>query len=627
MAEQLFLCGVTPAQRAEYSGGRELHIHGPRANIRLRLDDIRRRLLDVEPTLLTDLAEIATYVFAADNSVRRGGVKFKNMGEAWRRSFRLVIAVRQPGTWREPQRLHTLREVLAFLTEDEWGFEFVELEKPPALDDYLNFSETGVDRPGNATIVLFSGGLDSFAGAVQELYSSNRHVVLLSRRIGGMTDSRQRELADELRRRHPRRITHVPVSAGLTDETQAIEHTQRTRSFLLTAMALIAAEIEGTDRIRFYENGIMSVNLPISTQVVGARASRSTHPRSLMLLESLCRLLQDGDTAIDNPFIWRTKVEVVQELRGKPEGDATRHTLSCSHTRHVDKYKTHCGVCIQCLQRRISTLGAGAGGADPGEAYAIDLLLGPRQRGLDRAMVVDTVRSALEFHRLSDAGFATRFAGEFAWLTTSFPGQAPDEVARKFMAMFRRHGEVVRTIFTEAASVHAGELIDHSLPGSCLLQLVVNAPDIEIEREPIAAQLPDTYRELEASEEFTEQGEIRLAVDQDGKRILVGVIAPLTGPAEFKIVSELVRLYREDREAELVPENYRTISAADLAEAAGSEGDISGRKAISRIRKKISREYRSLYGSELGLDVIIENVLGKGYRLNPAVRVVTPDQI
>ena len=627
MAERLFLCGVTPAQRVEYSGGRDLHIHGPRANLRLRLDDIRRRLFDVEPTLLTDLVEIATYVFAADNSVSRGGVKFENMGEAWRRSFRLAIAVRQPGTWKEPQRLHALREVLAFLTDDEWEFEFVELENPPTLPDYLNFAEARVESPGDATIVLFSGGLDSYAGAVEELYSSNRHVVLLSRQIGGMTDSRQRELAEELRRRHPRRITHVPVSAGLTDETKAIEHTQRTRSFLLTAMALIAAEIEGTDRIRFYENGIMSVNLPISTQVVGTRASRSTHPRSLMLLESLCRLIRPSDTVIDNPFIWKTKIEVVNELRDKPEGEAIQRTLSCSKTRQMTKYRTHCGACVQCLQRRISTLGGGAGEDDPAKAYAIDLLLGPRQRGVDRAMAVDTVRSALEFRRLSDASFATRFASEFAWLTTCYPGLEPSDVARRFIGMFRRHGEVVRTIFAEAAAAHKFELIDHTLPDSCLLLLVVNAPDIEIEREPITTQLSGTDRKTEAGEDVTEHGAMLLAVDQAGKRILIDGIAPLMGPAEFRTLSELVRIYRQDREAERAPENYRTILAADLAEAAGSEGDISGRKTISRIREKISREYQSLYGSELGLDAIIETVQGKGYRLNPAVRVVTPDQI
>ena len=143
-------------------------------------------------------------------------------------------------------------------------------------------------------------------------------------------------------------------------------------------MAVVAAEIERTDRIRFYENGIMSVNLPISTQVVGARCSRSTHPHSLMLLQDLCRLISQGDIAIENPFVWKTKVEVVKELWGKPEGDAIRRTLSCSRTREITKYKPHCGKCAQCLQRRIATLGAGAAEVDPGEAYVVDLLLGPR---------------------------------------------------------------------------------------------------------------------------------------------------------------------------------------------------------------------------------------------------------
>jgi hypothetical protein len=127
----------------------------------------------------------------------------------------------------------------------------------------------------------------------------------------------------------------VPVSVGLMDETRAIEHTQRTRSFLLAAMALVAAEIERADRIRFYENGIMSVNLPIATQAVGARCSRSTHPRSLVLLQELGRLIRQDSISIENPFIWKTKVEVVKDLWGKPEGKAIKYTLSCSRTRQT----------------------------------------------------------------------------------------------------------------------------------------------------------------------------------------------------------------------------------------------------------------------------------------------------
>ena len=274
MLDHLFLCGLGPTQRAGYEGGRELHLHGTKQNLRLQMDNVRSWLSEVEPALLTDLVEVATYVFAADNLVSRGGDAFKNMGEAWRRRIRLVIAVRRPGIWKEPQHLHVLCQALRFLSEDSWDFEFVMLEDPPSLQGYLMFARE-VDAARSATIVPFSGGLDSYAGAVHELCASDRHVILLSRRIGGMTDRAQRELANELKARHPGRVTFVPVSAGLTDETKAVEHTQRTRSFLLTAMALAAAEFEAADRIRFYENGIMSANLPISTQVVGARCSRS----------------------------------------------------------------------------------------------------------------------------------------------------------------------------------------------------------------------------------------------------------------------------------------------------------------------------------------------------------------
>jgi hypothetical protein len=45
------------------------------------------------------------------------------------------------------------------------------------------------------------------------------------------------------------------------------------------------------------------------------------------------------------------------------------------------------------------------------------------------------------------------------------------------------------------------------------------------------------------------------------------------------------------------------------------------------LRKKISREFEQLYGGKLSLDAIIENVHGKGYRINPAVRVVAAAEL
>lgn len=230
-------------QLGKHGNGREFQLHGPNANVRLRLDDVRRKLFKIEPELLADLAEIAVYVFAADCAIPRGGPMLAHMGKEWRRAFRIVIAVRKPGVWREPARLSALCETLQFLSEDTWHFDFVELINPPSIQDYLVVRDPDAESSGDSSIVLFSGGLDSLAGAVHEL-TTNRHVVLLSRRTGGLTDRVQRELAAELKNRYPARITHVPVNVGLKKETAAVEHTQRTRSFMFAAIAMVAAAIE-----------------------------------------------------------------------------------------------------------------------------------------------------------------------------------------------------------------------------------------------------------------------------------------------------------------------------------------------------------------------------------------------
>jgi 7-cyano-7-deazaguanine synthase in queuosine biosynthesis len=628
MAEHLFLCGLNQVQRARYGPGRELHLHGPSANVRLNIEDLRRRHRETEPELLADLLEIAVYVFAADCALSRGGRALKDFARRWRRLFHLVIAVRQPGSWTEPHRLHCLRQALEFLTEDSWTFEFVELTDPPGIQAYLPFSHSDNGRSSAGTIVPFSGGLDSFAGAVAELSQDNQHVVLLSRRIGGITDRRQRELAGVLKERYPKRVTHVPVHAGLTVKASKQEHTQRSRSFLLMALATAAAYMEQSDRILFYEHGIMSINLPIATQVVGARASRSTHPRSLMLLQQVARSIQAGDVKIENPFIWKTKTEIVRELKDKHEGAFIARSLSCSRTREISYYKPHCGTCAQCLQRRLSTLGAGASDLDPAEAYAVDLLTGTRQPGEDRAMAVDMIRSALEFRGMTDEQFAIRFASEFALFTNSFPGQDPSEVARCAADIFRRHGEFVRSVFIQAASDHAADLIDHALPDSCLLRIAIRTPGMEFDDAPIdAVRHNDLLDECAGTVAIANDDRIRLAVDSHRKQIVIDGLGALTSPTEYRIVSVLVDLFREDIRAERAPENFRTLSAEKLAEEASSTGDQSGRKAVSRLRRKIAEEYRKLYGGPLERDAVIENVWGQGYRINPSVRIVSPSQL
>jgi hypothetical protein len=43
-------------------------------------------------------------------------------------------------------------------------------------------------------------------------------------------------------------------------------------------LAAVTARLFGLDRIKFFENGVLSLNLPPLAQVVGTQATRTTHP-------------------------------------------------------------------------------------------------------------------------------------------------------------------------------------------------------------------------------------------------------------------------------------------------------------------------------------------------------------
>lgn len=628
MAEQLFLCGLNDGQLGQYRSGRRLFLHGPRANVRLSVENIRDHLLAMEPELLTDLIEIAAYVFAADCAVKRGGPYLKNFAERWRRSFHLVIAVRRPEAWSEQTVMAALRGVLGFLSDDDWRFEFEPLVDRPTLKGYLPGLRRIDLELGETSIVMFSGGLDSFAGAVHELNTTNAHVLLMSRRIGGMTDARQTELAQQLRQRYPNRVSHAPVQAGMTEETEAVEHSQRTRSFLLMAIGMVAAAIEESNRLRFYENGIMSVNLPISTQVVGTRASRSTHPRSLSLLQDLAILVSERPVQIDNPFAWMTKVEVVQTLDARSERPLIGRTLSCSGTRRLTTMKPHCGQCIQCLQRRIATLGASADDVDFGVDYETDFLVGARQEGDDRVMAVDVVRSAFEHRRLNDDGFAIRYAGELASVAHGTAAAERREVILGISNMYRRNADSVRQIIIAATRDHAEAFTDKTLPASCLLRLVQENPEIGLADAPVreAALQPtgsgDTVETLDRSR----IAQLIIAIDIEVHQILMdGGLGPIKGATDFAIMRALIELDRDNRERR--PSNRPTISAEVLAESTTGGDVVALRQAVARIRKSVRTDYRDLHDVDLHRGALIENVNRQGYRLNPQVMVVSAEEL
>jgi 7-cyano-7-deazaguanine synthase in queuosine biosynthesis len=354
----LILCG---GARAEQAGDRDvvrLQLNGPDANVTLLLQDISRRLVVNIPDILFDLLEIAAYVYAADTAVSRGGLVGRKMGVDWRRSFDFVIPVRCPEIWNQERLAALLRATLSDLSEDDFRFRFVPLQRVSKIADYLEFGDD--DEAGFAPddVILFSGGLDSLAGTIEALESGQRSVVLVSHRFGGAIERAQKELVDDLRGKFGAdRIFHVPVLVTVARGVNK-EATHRTRAFLFAALGAVLARLFRLDGIKLFENGIISFHLPLSPQVIGARATRTTHPKVLAGYNSIFSALFAKPFKVDNPFVWQTKAEILKRMAERGHGGLIRYSRSCAHIREMTTMHLHCGRCSQCIDRRFAVLAA-----------------------------------------------------------------------------------------------------------------------------------------------------------------------------------------------------------------------------------------------------------------------------
>ncbi|MCA8972766.1 MAG: 7-cyano-7-deazaguanine synthase, partial [Planctomycetes bacterium] len=354
------------------------------------VDQLRSRPLD--------LLLIAAAVFAADAQTGRGGEVRENVGAAWSREFRFVIPVLDAAFWRS--NVGALVNALEFLTGDRFAFEFLHRERSERRQPSLALTG-GLPRADE--VVLFSGGLDSLTGAFESLTSDPAKTILLvTHRSGSKTTGVQTDLAQELQKKFPGQVLWVPVLGTLVNrEARASETTQRSRSFLYAALGYGAASLVGTSRILFYENGIVSANLPINHEVVGTMATRTTHSLFFQHMERLLSAIDQKAVAISNPYQSLTKAEVVERLVRLGGAELIGQTNSCSSVRPRTTEHPHCGCCSQCLDRRFAILAAGAEAHDPAGDYRMELWNGRRANYRERTLAVDWTRHGRSLKKMS----------------------------------------------------------------------------------------------------------------------------------------------------------------------------------------------------------------------------------
>lgn len=602
MREFRIECGVAAPSHPEAIA---MDVQGRGKNVNLRIDCITRPMLANVPDLLIDLLEIAAYVYCADQRLSRGSTRLTSFGESWRRNLDFTIPVRESAIWQQEEVQRLLTETLGFLSDDSYSFEFQKATQPFHSRD-IYFHDL-IDASADYGVVsMFSGGLDSFAGMLQDVVLENRTVCLVGHSSSTKVRNVQQKLIDELNARGlKRRITYIPV--WVTNETvKTIDYTQRTRSFLFACLGLVIAHMSGKDRVTFYENGVVSINPPVAGDVVGGRATRTTHPRVFRGLEELFSMLLDRPITIENPLQWRTKGEVAEIVHEAGMADLLPLTNSCTRPRIWTVSHRHCGACSQCIDRRFGILAAGLGAYEPASNYKIDLLKADRSTSDDLRMAV----SYVSFFRRIRATPKERFLADFPEVVAAldhFPGLSAAEAGERIYDLFQRQAGAINAVIEAGIRDHAADLARNALPAGSLLSL-------SLARSSVEPPPPDNYdAQAKAFIDRLTAPVFEFAIDEAGQKVVFRDGTTLTA-ANFRIVEALLPDFRSAKKDGCEVPFVRPHTLADRLRIT----EPSLRTQIRRLRDAIESLAVSL-GLTLDQSSFVENRQRSGYRLNPAL--------
>ncbi|HEY4290240.1 MAG TPA: Qat anti-phage system QueC-like protein QatC [Puia sp.] len=305
--------------------------------------------LRLEPSeLLMDLLVIACTMYAADTRIKREAFA----EDSWTRQIDLYIPVSDETFWNGQKVL--LQKIFRFLTGDIWEVNF----RARAQTNLLLSPRGHLARYGMTyqtdTVCLFSGGMDSLIGAVDLLEAGSRPLLVGHAKSGDTTIYQENcfhAVQAEYPNLQPARVyafVRVPKNGLFGSE----DNTERGRSFLfLTLGAICAGSLQSQSRLIVPENGMISLNIPLTPLRVGSHSTRTTHPYYFQMMQQLFNNMQNG-VQIQNPYQFKTKGEMLAECSNS-RFVANTHSMSCSHPvgRWQGHGLGHCGYCVPCIIR------------------------------------------------------------------------------------------------------------------------------------------------------------------------------------------------------------------------------------------------------------------------------------
>lgn len=189
--------GVAPGVIPEDFETLELAVQGKAKNVELKVAAISKALMGNIPDAVMDLLEIGAYVYCADQHLSRGTEILKDYGKDWRRDLHFKIPVRDVELWQRDDLTQALEKTLGFLSGETYRFEFEKAVSPVRQESlYFEFTD---DPLQPEDVCLFSGGIDSCAGAVEQIVGSGRKLALVGHHSSDKTKHVQLDLVEALK--------------------------------------------------------------------------------------------------------------------------------------------------------------------------------------------------------------------------------------------------------------------------------------------------------------------------------------------------------------------------------------------------------------------------------------------
>lgn len=295
------------------------------------------------PSLIADLIDLAIAIHASDR------LAFQNLRQQ-QAQISVVLPIRHPEILNASSFQEQLTSLLAWATGSRWIFEFsqrAELGRAIEQQPLIESANSHVDE-----VTLWSGGLDALAGLYTRL-KEDRDITFMLFGTGSNDNAyaRQEQVFKGLLPSFPNRLNlcRVPIRLFVSN-LHTKNKISRARGVVFTLLGSACAYLMGQKVLNLYENGIGAINLPYRKSAIGLDHTRSVHPLTLLSVSNLVSELTGEKFTIRNPFLFRTKAEMCQQLAEDARYDLPALTVSCDSPHR--KQPIQCGYCSSCILRK-----------------------------------------------------------------------------------------------------------------------------------------------------------------------------------------------------------------------------------------------------------------------------------